>query len=43
VHEGTYDQVHRTLKNAGIQFLSSDQGVGILLLKASAQDSKPRK
>ena len=43
VHEGTYDQVRRTLMTAGIEFLSTEQGMGLLLLKNPARDSKTRK
>lgn len=32
VHEGTRDQVRRALENAGILFVESDRGRGVMLL-----------
>ena len=32
VFESTYDQVRRTLEGAGIVFLSSDQGEGVMIV-----------
>ena len=34
VFESTEDQVRRTLEAAGIMFLSSDQGEGVMLVRA---------
>ncbi|MET3579930.1 transcriptional regulator with XRE-family HTH domain [Mesorhizobium robiniae] len=34
VYETTRDQVRRTLESSGIVFLSSDQGEGVMLVRA---------
>jgi hypothetical protein len=40
VHEGTRDQVRRTLEAAGVLFMDSDRGRGVMLLnEAAAQPS----
>jgi transcriptional regulator with XRE-family HTH domain len=36
VYESTEDQVRRTLEGNGIVFLSSDQGEGVMLVRAKA-------
>jgi ribosome-binding protein aMBF1 (putative translation factor) len=39
VHEGTRDQVRRTLEESGIVFLTTDRGEGVLLVQqVSPQD-----
>ncbi len=36
VHENTHDQVRRALENAGIVFMESDRGRGVMLLNAAS-------
>jgi ribosome-binding protein aMBF1 (putative translation factor) len=36
VHESTHDQVRRALEAAGILFMESDRGRGVMLLNAAA-------
>ena len=43
VHEGTRDQVRRALEAAGVVFIDSDRGRGVLLLnEATAQPTHRR-
>lgn len=37
-HETTRDQVQRSLERAGIVFIESDQGKGVLLVERSERD-----
>ncbi len=37
VHESTRDQVRRALEEAGIVFLSSDQGEGVMIVRQHHQ------
>jgi len=37
VHESTHDQVQRALEEAGIVFLNSDQGVGVMLVHGNTR------
>ena len=39
VHEGTRDQVRRALEGAGILFVESDRGRGIMLLNETRANS----
>ena len=39
VHEGTRDQVRRVLEGAGILFMESDRGRGVMLLHEAAPAS----
>ncbi|MND26745.1 hypothetical protein D3C80_172010 [compost metagenome] len=41
VFESTEDRIRRTLENAGIMFLTSDQGVGVMLMKQKKSTNKP--
>jgi hypothetical protein len=41
VHESTRDQVQRALEAAGILFVESDRGRGVLLLNETAARSEP--
>ena len=42
VYESTEDQVRRTLEANGIVFLSSDQGEGVMLVRAKVETRKSR-
>jgi hypothetical protein len=43
VHEGTHDQVRRALEAAGVLFMESDRGRGVMLLnEAMAPGASPR-
>ena len=42
VHEGTRDQVRRALEAAGILFVESDRGRGIMLLNEAPTSPAPR-
>ncbi|MDE1992618.1 MAG: hypothetical protein KGI75_08940 [Rhizobiaceae bacterium] len=42
VHESTSDQVRRALEEAGIVFLSSDQGEGVMIVRKDRQRAQPR-
>ncbi|OCJ70577.1 XRE family transcriptional regulator [Agrobacterium tumefaciens] len=42
VHESTRDQVRRALEEAGIVFLNSDQGEGVMIVRQSRQHAKQR-
>ena len=42
VYESTEDQVRRTLEANGIVFLSSDQGEGVMLVRAKVESRKSR-
>jgi transcriptional regulator with XRE-family HTH domain len=42
VFESTQDQVRRTLEAAGIVFLSSDQGEGVMLVRAKVAAGRKR-
>ncbi len=39
VHESTRDQVRRALEAAGVMFIESEQGMGVMLLN----DTRPRR
>ncbi|MBN8933189.1 MAG: helix-turn-helix transcriptional regulator [Rhizobium pusense] len=41
VFESTEDRVRRALENAGIMFLTSDQGVGVMLMKQTKSTNTP--
>ncbi len=41
VHESTCDQVRRALEAAGIVFLSSDRGEGVMIVAHTRQDQRP--
>lgn len=41
VHEGTRDQVRRVLEAAGILFVESDRGRGVMLLHDAEQATPP--
>jgi ribosome-binding protein aMBF1 (putative translation factor) len=41
VHEGTRDQVHRVLEAAGILFVESDRGRGVMLLHEAEPATRP--
>lgn len=41
VFESTYDQVRRTLEGAGIVFLNSDQGEGVMIVEARGKHAEP--
>lgn len=43
VHEGTRDQVRRALENAGILFVESDRGRGVMLLHEAEPTTRPAK
>jgi len=38
VHEGTRDQVRRALEGAGVLFIDSDRGLGVMLLNEAASN-----
>ncbi|WP_375160800.1 multiprotein-bridging factor 1 family protein [Bradyrhizobium sp. RDT46] len=42
VYETTEDQVRRTIEAAGIVFLSSDQGEGVMLVRAKVGAGRKR-
>ena len=42
VHESTSDQVRRALEEAGIVFLSSDQGEGVMIVRKDRQRATRR-
>lgn len=42
VHESTRDQVRRALEEAGIVFLNSDQGEGVMIVRQDRQRAKQR-
>jgi hypothetical protein len=42
VHESTRDQVRRALEEAGIVFLNSDQGEGVMIVRQNRQRAKQR-
>lgn len=42
VHESTRDQVRRALESAGVVFIDSDRGRGVLLLNESPSPRKAR-
>jgi len=42
VYESTADQVRRTLEGAGIVFLTSDQGEGVMIVNANTNRTPPR-
>ncbi|MGY4197322.1 helix-turn-helix domain-containing protein [Bradyrhizobium sp. USDA 4520] len=41
VYESTRDQVRRTLEESGIVFMSSDQGEGVMLVRAKVDKHRP--
>ncbi len=41
VFESTTDQVRRTLEGAGIVFLTSDQGEGVMIVDARGKNTEP--
>jgi hypothetical protein len=41
VHESTHDQVRRALATAGIVFIESDRGRGVMLLSEAAGSATP--
>lgn len=41
VFESTADQVRRTLEGAGIVFLTSDQGEGVMIVDARGKNTEP--
>lgn len=41
VYESTADQVRRTLEGAGIVFLTSDQGEGVMIVDARGTHTEP--
>jgi ribosome-binding protein aMBF1 (putative translation factor) len=43
VHEGTRDQVRRVLEGAGILFVESDRGRGVMLLHEAEPATRPAK
>ena len=43
VHEGTRDQVRRALETAGILFVESDRGRGVMLLHEAEAATAPAK
>ena len=43
VHEGTRDQVRRVLEAAGILFVESDRGRGVMLLHEAEPATRPAK
>ena len=42
VHESTRDQVRRALEAAGILFVESDRGRGVMLLTEASRNSEPQ-
>ncbi len=42
VHESTRDQVRRALETAGVLFIDSDRGRGVMLLNDAAPQPVPR-
>ncbi|MGN6098178.1 MAG: hypothetical protein ACTHP8_18340 [Bosea sp. (in: a-proteobacteria)] len=42
VHESTRDQVRRALEEAGIVFLNSDQGEGVMIVRQDRPRAKRR-
>jgi transcriptional regulator with XRE-family HTH domain len=40
VFESTYDQVRRALEGSGIVFLTSDQGEGVMIVRARGDRAK---
>jgi hypothetical protein len=42
VHESTRDQVRRALETAGVLFIDSDRGRGVMLLNEAASQPAPR-
>jgi ribosome-binding protein aMBF1 (putative translation factor) len=42
VHESTRDQVRRALEAAGILFVESDRGRGVMLLTEASRTSEPQ-
>jgi ribosome-binding protein aMBF1 (putative translation factor) len=42
VHESTRDQVRRALEEAGIVFVNSDQGEGVMIVRQNRQRAKQR-
>lgn len=45
VHESTRDQVRRALEAAGVMFIESEQGMGVMLLNdtRSRRSARPRR
>jgi hypothetical protein len=43
VHDGTRDQVRRVLEAAGILFVESDRGRGVMLLHEAEPATRPTK
>ena len=43
IHESTQDQVRRALENAGILFVESDRGRGVMLVNEAPPATPPRR
>lgn len=43
IHESTHDQVRRALENAGILFVESDRGRGVMLVNEAPPATPPRR